>query len=72
MRLNLVKSPDHLESVAFLVTKLDSFQGNILRLGLKADSFNSVAPNSVKEQIKRSGLHPNYYNPHSEGGCIDK
>ena len=31
LRLDLAKSSDHLESVAFLVTKLDSFYGNLLR-----------------------------------------
>ena len=31
LRLDLAKSPDHLESIAFLVTKLDSFYGNLLR-----------------------------------------
>ena len=31
LRLDLAKSLDHLESIAFLVTKLDSFCGNLLR-----------------------------------------
>ena len=30
LRLDLAKSPDHLESIAFLITKLDSFYGNLL------------------------------------------
>ena len=70
MRLDLVKSPDHLESVAFLVTKLDSFYGDILRLGLEADSLNSVTPKSVKKQIKMFvvTLQPLI----GRGGCIDK
>ena len=31
LRLDLAKGPDHLESVAFLVPKPDSFYGNLLR-----------------------------------------
>ena len=68
LRLEPAKGPDHLESVAFLVKKLDSFYGNLL--GPWSESIVlelGLTRICQKTDKKNKRWHPNYYNP-SLGG----